>query len=92
MFNCLYTIPLCNFGIAFSHAICVIVKYFGKLLLKLFGSLNPPQFSIDENYPKENHNLKLPSVTSTIIEAPYWNNRGNPFTNTWPSQKVFLFP
>ena len=34
MFNCLYTIPLCNFDIAFSHAICVIVKYFGKLLLK----------------------------------------------------------
>ena len=33
-FNCLYTIPLCNFSIAFSHAICVIVKYFGKLLLK----------------------------------------------------------
>ena len=23
--NCLYTIPLCNFGFAFRHVICVIV-------------------------------------------------------------------
>ena len=32
--NCLYTIPLCNFGFAFRHATCVIVKDFGKALLK----------------------------------------------------------
>ena len=34
MFFYLYTLPLCNFGIALSHAICVIVKYFGELLSK----------------------------------------------------------
>ena len=32
--NCLYTIPLCNFGFAFRHATCVIVKDFGKALLQ----------------------------------------------------------
>ena len=32
--NCLYTIPLCNFGFAFRHATCVIVEDFGKALLK----------------------------------------------------------
>ena len=32
--NCLYTIPFCNFGFAFRHAICVIVKDFGEALLK----------------------------------------------------------
>ena len=29
-----YTIPLCNFGFAYRNAICVIVKDFGKALLK----------------------------------------------------------
>ena len=33
--NCLYTIPLCNFGFAFRHATCIIVKDFGKALLTL---------------------------------------------------------
>ena len=33
--NCLYTVPLCNFGFACSHAICVIFKYFGKALLRV---------------------------------------------------------
>ena len=32
--NCRYTIPLCNFGFAFRHVTCVIVKDFGKALLK----------------------------------------------------------
>ena len=36
--NCLYTIPLCNFGFAFRHATCVIVKDFGKALLKTKSS------------------------------------------------------
>ena len=54
MFYCLYTIPLCNFSITFSHMDCVIVKYFDELLSKtIFGSLNPPRFSIDESYTGE---------------------------------------
>ena len=36
--NCLYTIPLCNFGFAFRHATCAIVKDFGKALLKTKSS------------------------------------------------------
>ena len=36
--NCLYTISLCDFGFAFSHTICVIVKDFGKALLKTKSS------------------------------------------------------
>ena len=36
--NCLYTIPLCNFGFAFWHATCVIVKDFNKALLKTKSS------------------------------------------------------
>ena len=32
--NCLFTIPLCNFGFACRHATRVIVKDFGKVLLK----------------------------------------------------------
>ena len=60
MFNCLYTIPLCNFGIAFSHAICVIVKYFGKLLLETIWQPKPSQIFY---YPGENHNLKSPILS-----------------------------
>ena len=36
--NYLYTIPLCNFGFAFRHATCVIVKDFGKALIKTKSS------------------------------------------------------
>ena len=60
MCYCLYTIPLCNFGIALTHAICfknTLVSNYQKL----FGSLNPPRFSIDGNYPGISHNFKLPS-------------------------------
>ena len=57
--NCLYTIPLCNFGFAFRHATCANVKDFGKALLK---KLNPPPFSFHTNYPKGNRYLKLPTV------------------------------
>ena len=57
------TIPLCNFGIAFSHAICVIVKYFGKLLLKT-TSIWQPKSSPIFYYPGENRNLKPPNVVS----------------------------
>ena len=32
--NSLYTKPLCNVGFAFRHTTCVIVKDFGKALLK----------------------------------------------------------
>ena len=49
MINCLYTIQFRYYGIVLIEAICVIVKYFGKLLLKTFFSSNPPQFSIDKN-------------------------------------------
>ena len=61
MFNCLYTIPLCNFGIAYSHAICIIVKYFGKLLLKTINFVQP-NFSPIFYYPGENRNLKSLNV------------------------------
>ena len=57
MFNCLDTILLCNFGIAFSHAICVIVKYFGKLLSKTIWQ---PKSSPIFYYTGENRNLKSP--------------------------------
>ena len=36
--NCLYTIPLCNFGFAFRHATSVIAKDFGKALLNTKSS------------------------------------------------------
>ena len=36
--NCLYTIPLCNFGFAIRHTICVTVRDFGKALLKTESS------------------------------------------------------
>ena len=62
MFNCLYTILLCNFGIAFSHTICVTVKYFGKLLLKLFGIFLWNQLNLfkktKQNKTKQNKKLK----------------------------------
>ena len=51
MINCLYAIRLRNYGIALSQAIYVIVKYFGKSLLKTIFSSNPPGFSIDKSYP-----------------------------------------
>ena len=63
MFNYLHTIPLCNFGIAFSHSICVIVEYFGKLLLKTIWQ---PKSSPIFYYPGENRNLKLPSIMDAI--------------------------
>ena len=56
--NCLYTIPLCNFGFAYRHAISVIVKDFGKALLKTKSS---PIF-ISYKLSKGNRYLKLPNV------------------------------
>ena len=58
MINCLYAIRLRNYGIALTQAICVIVKYFGKLLLKIIFSSYSPRFFMDKNYPQENCNLK----------------------------------
>ena len=53
MMNCLYTIRLRNYGIALSSAICVIVKYFGKLLLKTtFRSNTPYLLLIKTNHEK----------------------------------------
>ena len=60
--NCPYTIPLCNFGFAFRHATCVIVKGIGKALLQT----NPPGFSFHTNYPNGNRYLKLPSVVGKL--------------------------
>ena len=68
MFNCLYTIPLCDFGLAFSHAICVFVKYFGKLLLKTIWQ---PKSSPILYYSGENRYLKSPIVCD--ITQCYWN-------------------
>ena len=68
MFNCLYTIPLCNFGIAFSHAICVIVNYFGKLLLKTIWQ---PKASPIFYHPGENRSLK----SSTVLQSFLFNVR-----------------
>ena len=59
MINCLYIIRLRHYAIALSQAICVIIKYFGKSLLKTIFSCNPSRFSIDKNYPREIHNLEL---------------------------------
>ena len=64
--NCLYTIPLCNFGFASGHATCVIVKDFGKALSK-----TKSRFSFHTNYPKGNRYLKLP-----IAPAKWLPNRG----------------
>ena len=60
--NCLYTIPLCNFGFAFRHATCVIVKDFGKALLKTKSS--PIFFSY--KLSERNRYLKLPNVPNDI--------------------------
>ena len=67
IFYCLYTIPLCNFGIAFSHAICVIIKYFGELLSKTI--LQPKSSPIF--YPGENRNLKSPNKSPMVIVFIY---------------------
>ena len=50
--NCLlYTIPLCNFGFAFRHATCVIVKGFGKTLLKTKSSPIFFSYKLSERKP-----------------------------------------
>ena len=49
--NCLYTIPLCNVGFAFRHATCVIVKYFGKALLKTKSSPIFFSYKLSERKP-----------------------------------------
>ena len=49
--NCLYTIPLCNFGFAFWHATCVIVKDFDKALLKTKSSPIFFSYKLSERKP-----------------------------------------
>ena len=49
--NCLYTIPLCNFGFAFRHATCVIVKDFGKALSKTKSSPIFFSYKLSERKP-----------------------------------------
>ena len=49
--NCLYTITLCNFGFAFTHATCVIVKDFGKALLKTKSSPIFFSYKLSERKP-----------------------------------------
>ena len=49
-----------NYVIALSKAICGIVKYFGKLLLKTIFSLY--DFLLIKNYPREIRNLKFDKV------------------------------
>ena len=49
--NCLYTIPLCNFGLAFRHATCVIVKDFGEALLKTKSSPIFFSYKLSERKP-----------------------------------------
>ena len=49
--NCLYTIPLCNFGFAFRHPTCVIVKDFGKALLKTISSPIFFSYKLSERKP-----------------------------------------
>ena len=49
--NCLYTIPLCNFGFAFRHATCAIVKDFGKALLKTKSSPIFFSYKLSERKP-----------------------------------------
>ena len=63
----LYTIPLCNFGIAHSHAICVIIKYFVEPLSKTI--LQPKSSPIF--YPGENRNLKSPDKSPMVIVFIY---------------------
>ena len=75
--NCLYTIPLCNFGFAFRHATCVIVKDFGKALLKNKSS---PIF-FHTNYPNGNRYLKLPTVREDEITQCIVSNNG--FLPVW---------
>ena len=49
--KCLYTIPLCNFGFTFRHATCVIVKDFGKALLKTKSSPIFFSYKLSERKP-----------------------------------------
>ena len=80
--NCLYTIPLCNFGFAFRHATSVIVKDFGKALLK---KQILPDFLFIQTIRKETviWNCPLAEFKSFVM-----NNKafGNLFCN---SQKSF---
>ena len=62
--NCLYTIPLCNFGFAFRHATCVIVKDFGKALLKTKSSPIFFSYKLSERKP-------LFEIAHCIIIAVY---------------------
>ena len=71
--NCLYTIPLCNFGFAFRHATCVIVKDFGKALLKTKSSPFFFSYKLSERKPLFEialcpHVLTLRVYTITTIE------------------------
>ena len=49
--NCLYTKPLCEFGFAFRHATCAIVKDFGKALLKTKSSQIFFSYKLSERKP-----------------------------------------
>ena len=60
--NCLYTIPLCNFGFAFRHATSVISKDFGKALLKTKSSPIFFSYKLSEQKP-------LLEIAHCIIET-----------------------
>ena len=63
--NCLYTIPLCNFGFAFRQATCVIVKDFGKVLLKTKSSPIFFSYKLSERKPLFEIAHCIQSVTLT---------------------------
>ena len=64
--NCLYTIPLlCNFGFAFRHATCVIVKDFGKALLKTKSSPIFFSYKLSERKP-------LSEIAQYCIDPGHW--------------------
>ena len=68
--NCLYTIPLCNFGFAIRHPTCVIVKDFGKALLKTKSS--PIFFSYKLSERKPLFEIAQCTGRDVFFRSPFW--------------------
>ena len=62
-----YVILVSRLGTQFKLLLNTLVSYYRKL----FGSLNPPRFSVDGNYLGTNRNLKLPNKRRTFVEKAF---------------------
>ena len=71
--NCLYIIlPLCNFGFAFRHATCAIVKDFGKALLKTKSSPIFFSYKLSERKPLFEIAQSIAASSSQVVPNGYF--------------------